>query len=233
MQKFQLCFHDLSVANYRKVLPLLDRLRDVTGRPFSVLVIPSTEGASCEEIAGFKEALATLRECGFELALHGYRHVAEYSRGRSLYGLAALKMANNEAEFAGLKKGESERLLNAALEAWSALDLGEPAAFVPPTWFSNRHLLEQVTAQGMVYEQRFCLVKPTGNRLYSPVLSFAGMPELFQMITFAAAENFFVSSVHLVRIALHPVDFEMFEEQIYKLVKCAAEKRELALYSEL
>ena len=65
--KFLLCFHDFSVWNYQKVVPVLEELRDLAGRPFNVLVIPDTEKASPEAIDGFRAALLKLKAEGMSL----------------------------------------------------------------------------------------------------------------------------------------------------------------------
>ena len=136
-KKFLLCFHDFSVWNYRKVVPVLEALKDLVGAPFSVLVIPDTEKASAEAVQEFRETLLRLKGEGFELALHGYKHKAEFSQGRSYAGLVAMNLTHGEAEFAGLCKYESERLLSAGLSAWNELLEGvRPTAFIPPTWYS-------------------------------------------------------------------------------------------------
>ena len=118
-RKFLLCFHDFSVWNYQKCVPVLHSLAELTGRPFSVLVIPSTEGADADAVVGFREALVELRAEGFELALHGYKHKAEFSQGRSYMGLIGMNLTHGEAEFAGLSEFESTRLLQAGLAAWN------------------------------------------------------------------------------------------------------------------
>ena len=135
-RKFLLCFHDFSVWNYTKVTPVLEELKDLVGAPFSVLVIPDTEKATPEAVQGFRETLLRLKGEGFELALHGYKHKAEFSQGRSYMGLIGMNLTNGEAEFAGLSEYESDRLLQAGLAAWNELfgeQVEKPVAFIPPT----------------------------------------------------------------------------------------------------
>lgn len=260
--KFLLCFHDFSVWNYRKVMPILAELRDLTGKPFSVLVIPDTEGASEADVEGFREALSQLKLYGYELALHGYKHKAEFSQGRSYAGLVAMNLTHGEAEFAGLSKFESSRLLQLGISSWNSLMMQEaenskecgkenrkeadkanceepgqvkaPVAFVPPTWYSNPHLPLQVNGAGMLYEDRFSLTSADGYRYASPVASFAGIPD------FAIAPSFIFGKLILKipfgvpRIALHPCDFPKLRSPIKKLIKAAMKSgRELARYEDL
>ncbi len=223
-RKFLLCFHDFSVWNYTKVTPVLEELKDLVGAPFSVLVIPDTEKATPEAVQGFRETLRRLKGEGFELALHGYKHKAEFSQGRSYMGLIGMNLTHGEAEFAGLSEYESNRLLQAGLTAWNDL-FGEqakkPVAFIPPTWYSNDHLRKQVREQGMLFEDRFSLTTAKGKRFASPVASFAGIPDFLVKPAFKFGELILKIPVGLPRIALHPVDFPARADAVRNLVRAA------------
>ena len=236
-KKFLLCFHDFSVWNYQKVVPVLEELKDLVGAPFSVLVIPDTEKSIAEAVLGFRETLVRLVSEGFELALHGYKHKAEFSQGRSYMGLVGMNLTHGEAEFAGLSEYESNRLLQAGLTAWSDL-FGEqakkPVAFIPPTWYSNDHLRKQVREQGMLFEDRFSLTTAKGGRFASPVASFAGIPDFLIRPAFKFGELILKIPVGLPRIALHPVDFPSRSDAVRNLVRAAlGSGRKLALYKDL
>ena len=214
-KKFLLCFHDLNVWNFRTVLPVLGSLKDLCGRAFDVLVIPCTDGADADSVKEFREALAQLKAEGFELALHGYKH---------------------KAEFAGLSEFESNRLLREANVAWDALFANgeKPVAFVPPTWYSNRFLSHQVRSMGMLYENRFMVMTADGGPYISPVTSFAGIPDALVKPAFLFGKLILDIPVGLPRIALHPADFPSREAEVYDLVRVAlCSGRKLALYSEL
>lgn len=233
-KKFLLCFHDFSVWNFQASMSILEDMKDFVGAPFSVLVIPDTEKASDEQIKGFKDALAKLQEEGFELALHGYKHKAEFSQGRSYIGLAAMTITNREAEFAGLSEFESTRLLHLGLDAWHSLFENKPAAFVPPTWWSNQYLHLQVRGEGMLYEDRFSLTNKNGKRYASPVASFAGIPDFAVNPMFNIGELVMKIPAGIPRIAIHPVDFPRFRPRIRHLIRAALScGRELTYYSEL
>ena len=239
--KFLLCFHDFSVWNYRKVTPILEELRDLAGAPFSVLVIPDTEKASPEEIQGFRDTLARLKAEGFELALHGYKHRAEFSQGRSYMGLIGMNLTHGEAEFAGLSEYESSRLLHAGIDAWKQLfqDSAEekrsyPVAFVPPTWYSNTYLPSQVHAAKMLYEDRWSLTTVKGRRYLSPVASFAGIPRALENLAFAWGRMIFKIPVGVPRLAVHPSDFPRMESKLHDLIREGlGAHRKLAHYKDL
>ena len=239
-KRFLLCFHDFSVWNFRTSLPILEELKDLAGAPFSVLVIPDTENATDEAVAEFREALARLKSEGFELALHGFKHKAEFSQGRSYAGFIGMNLTSGEAEFAGLSEYESSRLLQAALGAWKTLFADEngeaetPVAFVPPTWFSNKFLPGQVRAAKMLYEDRFSLTTVDGVRYSSPVASFAGIPKPTEKAAFVYAEGILKIPFGVPRIAVHPVDFPRLNDKIRDLIRLALGcKRRLVLYRDL
>lgn len=237
-KKFLLCFHDMNVWNYKAILPLLEGLKDLAGGPFSILIIPSTEGAKEEAIAGFKEAIAKLANDGYELALHGYKHKAEFSQGRSYRGLFEMNITHQEAEFAGLSQSESKRLLMQSIEAWNQLfEPGcspKPAAFIPPTWWSNPFLQMQVRKEGMVYEDRFSMTTKKGMRYASPVTSFAGISDLATGPMFNVGELSMKVPFGVPRIAVHPGDFPKFRSRIRHLIRTAlGNGRVLAHYRDL
>ncbi|MBR6448789.1 MAG: polysaccharide deacetylase family protein [Fibrobacter sp.] len=239
-RKFLLCFHDFSVWNYQKVVPILEDLKDLVRSPFSVLVIPDTENATADAVQGFREALMRLKSDGFELALHGFKHKAEFSQGRSYAGLVGMNMTSGEAEFAGLSQYESSRLLQAALGAWNTLFAEEngkadaPVAFIPPTWFSNKYLPGQVRAEKMLYEDRFSVTTADGVRYASPVASFAGIPKATEKAAIAYAALIMKLPVGLPRLAVHPVDFPRMRDVIRDTIRVAlGNRRKLVRYGDL
>ena len=239
-KRFLLCFHDFSVWNYQKVTPILEELKELVGGPFSLLVIPDTGNATDEAVENFRVALVKLKSEGFELALHGFKHKAEFSQGRSYAGLVGMNLTGGEAEFAGLSEYESSRLLQAALDSWKRLFADEngnadaPIAFVPPTWFSNKFLPGQVRAEKMLYEDRFSLTTAEGVRYASPVASFAGIPKSTEKAAFVYAEGILKIPFGVPRIAVHPVDFPRLNDKIRDLIRLALGcKRRLTLYRDL
>ena len=233
-KKFLLCFHDFSVWNFQKVTPILEDLKDLAGGPFSVLVIPDTEKASPEAVEGFRETLVRLADEGFELALHGYKHKAEFSQGRSYMGLIGMNLTQGEAEFAGLSEYESERLLWCGLEAWNKLMETRPVAFVPPTWYSNGFLPMQVRKAGMLYEGRSFIASAIGKRYASPVVSFAGILPFMQNIAYIYGKAVFKLPVGVPRLALHPSDFPQLEGRVRDLIRLAlGSGRKLSHYKDL
>ena len=155
-----------------------------------------------------------------------------------------MNLTHGEAEFAGLSEFESTRLLHAGLNAWQKLfeipgqarnDAGvKPAAFIPPTWYSNKFLPSQVHAEKMLYEDRFALTTANGKRIASPVASFAGIPDALVKPAFKFGSFILNFPFGLPRIALHPVDFPQHEKAIHNLIRAALGcGRKLTRYKDL
>lgn len=224
------------------MVPVLESLKDLAGAPFSVLVIPDVEGASEGVISGFRNAISQLKKEGFELALHGFKHKAEFSQGRSYAGLIGMNLTGGEAEFAGLSEYESSRLLQLGLDGWKSLmpsadaecsERNSPVAFVPPTWYSNKFLPGQVRAAKMLYEDRYSLTTVKGRRYASPVVSFAGIPKSLEGVAFSFGKIMLKFPFGVPRIALHPVDFPRLENPIHDLLRLAISQRKLTYYKNL
>jgi len=233
-KKFLICFHDFSVWNYRTVMPILDELKELAGAPFSILLIPDTEGARKEDVEGFRTAISQLLSQGFEFALHGFKHRAEFSQGRSYVGLVAMNLTHGEAEFAGLSKFESERLLQAGISAWTDLVGDKPVAFVPPTWWSNDYLPKRVNELGMLYEYRYLLRNEAGRRYVSGVASFAGIPDFTIKPMFYIGKLLMKIPFGVPRIALHPEDFPKLMPRARDLIRSAlGNQRKIVQYRDL
>lgn len=240
-QKYLLCFHDYSIWNYQEVTPLLHELKDIAGAPFSILVIPDVRGATESQVQDFRKVLLELHRDGFELALHGYQHKADMSLSRSYLGHFQLKITNHEAEFAGLNKSRSRNILNKSIEAWNNLiNQGEylgrrihPAAFVPPTWYGNPYLSSQAHKSNLQYESRFSLEPIIGSSVFSPVVSFAGIPRSMEKLAFLFGKLMLRQPFGRPRIALHPCDFPRLKKEIVQLIQLARLSSKITYYKDL
>lgn len=236
-----LCFHDFNVKNHNEVIQILEELKDLVGAPFSVLIIPDMSEASTRQKSSFFCAIKRLKEQGFEFALHGFKHNSE-QKCKNFKGFIFNKLTHREAEFAGLSEQESAKLLQQAINAWGAIfkecfpeiPVTAPAAFVAPTWFGNKYLPSQVTNEHLIYESRFHLIKPNCKRYFSPVASFAGIPNYLLKPAIKFGETILKSPLGIPRIALHPTDFPKLNNIVKNLIRTAlGNSRKLTLYRDL
>jgi predicted deacetylase len=143
--RFLLSLHDVWPGNYPLAAGYLARLRSLGARRIGLLVVPAFHGHGEMNQSG--EFLAWLRQesaSGTELFLHGYHHrmieLVEgpgYRGGRSAFGRWVNRhLVSQEAEFCGLPRAESDRLLDLGLESWRRAGL-PLTGFVAPTWHGS------------------------------------------------------------------------------------------------
>ena len=240
--KFFLCYHDLSVKNAKQAVGQIRRIAQVANSPITVAVIPDVRQAPAADLDFFKGELQSLLQDGFELLLHGTRHLAVDSVDRNFWGKKALALTGNEAEFAGLDDCDSFRLLEQGIALWESLGLELPQGFVPPAWYGNAFLKNQVLHKFRYYEDRFAVYKkkdansenPSAQKILSPALSFAGLPKFSLNVAQTSACLALQSPVGTPRLVFHPVDFDAIgESRIFNLTRFALSKREKIFYKDI
>ncbi len=201
-------YHDVTVANFSEVAGHLELL-GAQGVPcWSLMVVPDVAGAGPGQVAAFAEQLRCWRNAGHSLCVHGMRHRALAGLARSCQGRLALRLTGNEAEFAGLGFTDSEALLQEALRAWDALQVGPAEGFVPPTWHDNPYLFAQCQQAGFVhYGARTWVWNADRGWQKSISWSFAGLPEWSLPGVRAFAKVAARLLPGLPRLVLHPCDF--------------------------
>ena len=235
-KKFLLCLHDVGVDNFSKVAPIIESVNRITGKPFALAVVPFTGNAPDSKKEAFQNQLLQWQNAGYELLLHGYTHRTDLKASRSYSGYFASLLTHNEAEFAGLTEEASLEEVTCAFEAWKLLSLPDPVCFVPPTWYANKALPQQVLARCPLYEGRTQLQKKKNDAIAiirSPALSFAGIPQWMLGLAFAYSKVSLALPTGIPRLALHPVDFETCEKRIFEILDFALARRSLVQYSEL
>jgi len=141
------------------------------------MVIPFNEGIQPSVLKAFSEQLLEWKREGHSLYLHGYRHKTDQILKRSLQGRLALRLTNNESEFAGLSKEDSKMLLTKALQEWQKLNAGEPQGFVPPAWYGSKKLFYLCKDLGFEnYNSRFIVWNKSKGSRFSIPFSTAGLP---------------------------------------------------------
>lgn len=206
-------FHDVDVTNFEAVARFLQQLAAGGAPSWSLMVVPDGGDADGERRVAFARQLRVWRQQGHVLHLHGCRHRADVALPRTWRGRMALKMTNNEAEFAGLDGVDSWRLLQRALVAWRVLDVGDAAGFVAPTWHDNAFLRAQCRDAGLgAYGGRARIWDlRTGASRRSPAFSFAGLPAWSLPVVRGLAVAYIRLTekfkLPMPRLVLHPVDF--------------------------
>ena len=159
-KRFILCYHDYNIKNFESALVQIEKITKVVGSPISIAVVPAIGAAPEDERERFCESIEKLKSEGHELLLHGARHAANLGKERSVFGKSALMFSNNVAEFAGLNEEESQALLDRSIALWHALGQEElPIGYVPPAWYDNNYLKDQILKKFKTYEDRTTIYK--------------------------------------------------------------------------
>ncbi|MCL2206881.1 MAG: DUF2334 domain-containing protein [Fibromonadales bacterium] len=169
-------FHDVNVRNF---LQIAAELRNFGGEiKWNLMVIPFFGELEGEALELFSKQLLEWKKEGHSLYLHGYRHKADLSLKRSLFGRLALRLTNSEAEFAGLSRGDAETLLKEALHAWQKLNAGPVKGFVAPAWYGSSSLFSLCKELDFEnYSSRFVIWSKSGGSRFSIPFSTAGLPK--------------------------------------------------------
>ncbi|GHV11276.1 hypothetical protein AGMMS49938_01660 [Fibrobacterales bacterium] len=195
-------FHDISARNFEEVL--LPN-REVS---WSLMIIPFCSDLTPETRQAFAKQIIEWKSQGHKLYLHGYKHKANLTLPRSLFGRIALLLTNDEAEFAGLSKTDTKKNLDLAIAEWKNIFAGGnveeifPDGFVAPAWYGSSSLFQVCKELHFEnYDSRFWNWNKKTGRQFSIPLSIAGLPKFFA---------FFVKKLEgrlpLSRIVRHPTD---------------------------
>lgn len=258
-KRFILCYHDYNVKNFDKARVQIDKISNVSGSPISVAIVPTVGAIPEEERENFCESIDKLKSDGHELLLHGARHEANLGKERSVFGKSALMLSGNVAEFAGLSEEESKTLLDRSIALWHALGQEDlPIGFVPPAWYDNNFLKDQVLQKFKTYEDRTTIFKkrdlfvsdddnspedaaqgnesavPSAEKFLSFGISFAGLPSISLGVAQTSACLTIQAPIGTPRLTFHQCDFTTIgETRILNLVRYALSKREQILYRDL
>ncbi|HEV8502527.1 MAG TPA: polysaccharide deacetylase family protein [Casimicrobiaceae bacterium] len=205
--------HDVAPATWPQCMQLLAMIDALGAPPVTLLVVPHFHrGIHARDSQAFVAALTARVARGDELALHGYYHVDDGPRPRSLRALVARRvLTRGEAEFAAIDAGAAQQRLadGIALFDQAAWPL---AGFVPPAWQLNAAARRAVDAAGSriayvpvrsgIYRLPGWRFESTANLCYSPdrrwrrALSRAS-------IGWELARH---GRRRLLRLSLHPLD---------------------------
>jgi predicted deacetylase len=216
--RFLLSIHDVWPGNFQVAAGYLARLRSLGARRIGLLVVPAFHGhADMDQSGEFLAWLKAESARGCELFLHGYHHQMielregpEYHSGRSAFGRWVNRnLVSQEAEFCGLPRAESERLLDLALAAWrrSGLPL---TGFVAPTWYGSPDR-ETLRARGVEFRETRFRVQRMGDGAsrFAPPLAWDLSKGKRGAVLFGG--KFWLRTALLfpvIKVAIHPGDLD-------------------------
>ncbi len=232
-----LSFHDITINNFIQVDKHLEMLSK-EGFPFcALLVVPYIpDDVTQEVIVQFSEWIQQQHFKGREIFLHGYTHKANPELSRSLLGRLKNSINNNEAEFAGLNKTDTQTLFHQSLSAFKDLFNNTPTGFVAPTWLDSPSLQSEVfTANIPIYESRFTLSLSKGKSRITLPISWFQNSILFSMgnLLFTL---FTATPIPIpIKLAVHPIDTESEEKlnSVISMCKKVAQNHQFITYQSL
>ena len=178
-----------------------------------------------------------------EWALHGYFHVEENAPagGSARERFDRAWMTGGEGEFLALPAEEAETRLREGVRVYESIFGAAPAHFVPPAWLWHEDLPRALAAAGIrsfEAHKGLCAVGPEGGQewLLAPVISWATrtLARRIGSLYVCPALAFLWRETRLLRVALHPFDFDWSSTQasIEKVLKAQLEAREQVSLAE-
>lgn len=236
-KKFLLCYHNFNVNNCKKSAEEIRKIAAAAGSPISIAVVPSIGGVPESEADIFREEIGKFVQEGYEILLHGVRHNADLFIKRNPIGKLALCISHNGAEFAGLSKKMSQKLLERSIALWGAHGFGRPAGFIAPVWLGNNHIKKQVLKQFNFYEDLLYIYRKVGcsvKQSFSQILTFSIFPKQMLWLVRLYSKIALMFFRGTPRLVFHAGDFQaMGEDNLLELVKFASNSREKIMYRDL
>lgn len=229
-KKVLISFHDVTPYH----LPRLQKAEQILtqwGVPkISYLFIPDYHRKNHQLdkviLSTFRQWTGENRAFAVQWLLHGYYHL-ETSIG------------SNEREFLTLSPPETRARIREGKTAFTGFFHCSPEVFVAPAWLFNEHLFPILKDHqfSITEDHSFIYLLDKDKKIPAPVITWATRTRVRKFISQIGCPilNRWWSGKNLVRIALHPFDFDhpATINSIEKVIKDALNKREAILYKEL
>ncbi len=215
--------HDVAPATQAVAEKMIDEFARNGVRACSLLVVPDYHhrGASMKD-RQFVSWLRGLEAQGYETVIHGYFHERPRRRRESLRDRVVTRIyTRDEGEFYDLRYDEAFRRINLAREEFRAAGLS-PRGFVAPAWLLSAEGEQAARDAEMEYTTRLQTVRDlrSGKTFRSRSLVYSvqtGWRRSCSLIWNGILAGF-VKSRALVRIGVHPPDYE--HPEIWRQIDC-------------
>lgn len=198
--------HDVMPETMPQVIEIIRFLEKNAVPPVTLLVVPGRPWSEKD----IKE-LKSLQDSGYELAGHGWRHLAKTvsSRWHRIHGLL---LSRNEAEHLSLSPREIFDTIAACYCWFEAVGLRSPILYVPPAWALGRVRKRTLkTLPFRFYEtQSGVYDSHTGATHRMPVTGYmADTPLRTKVLKITNLINRLSVFLAPLRIAVHPDDLHL------------------------
>jgi predicted deacetylase len=214
-----IALHDVTPVHWVR-LERAERVFESLGvERLAYLLVPNFHGCSpAGESPEFIDWCRASRPFDLQWFLHGYFHHDRPEDGAEGHALsvgerlAATFMTNGEAECMSLADAGLRRRLADGLDVFQACLGRRPIGFIPPAWLFNRHLLPVLADLRLEITEGFFSVidVPGGRAVPAPVVTWAtrNFVRRYGSLATAAAQRRMFNDREIVRVALHPQDFD-------------------------
>lgn len=221
-----IALHDVAPATWPQCSVLLATLGRLGKLPLTLLVVPEYHhGERVDRSPGFVGGVNKVVAAGGEVALHGYYHLDESPRPRTVSTwLQRRVLTDREGEFAALSATEAA----SRIERGRALlaDCGwDVAGFVPPAWLASEGTRAALRRSSLSYTSSHLTFErlADGAVIRAPCISASARTAWRRSISRAwfvamASAN---AETPLLRVALHPIDahYPAMVKQWYDLIE--------------
>jgi len=214
--------HDVTPAHAARLARAEQLLSALGVSEVAYLYVPDFHGrAPAHRDPAFAAWCRSARPFRVQWFLHGYYHLerreprgAVSGRRSSAIGhwLARTFLTDGEGEFLSVSGRDLQDRLESGIASLTATTGSAPEGFVPPAWLSNADLIPALERLGVRFtENHFQVVDLRARRaVAAPVITWAsrsaGRRTSSRLL--AAAERRLWTRHPLVRVALHPGDFD-------------------------
>jgi predicted deacetylase len=187
-------------------------------------------------LSTFKQWTSADRAFALQWLLHGYYHLEISTH---THELSKKFLTGNEREFLTLSSPGIQTRIGEGKTAFTGFFHYSPDVFVAPAWLFNKHLFPILKDHGfrITEDHSFVYLLDKDKKIPAPVITWATRTRPRRLISQMGCPvlNRWWSGRDLVRIALHPFDFDhpATINSIEKVIKDALTKREAILYKEL
>ncbi len=242
VRKVVISLHDSTPFHLERMRRAEEVFRALGVAKIAYLFVPEYHGGyPAASDAAFRDWCRGDRPFRIDWHLHGYYHLesAEAAAGGAGDFLKRKLLTAGEGEFLALDADSQRRKVEAGRAAFRACLGRDPAGFVAPAWLFNQQLPGVLKEQGFRFteDQRRMYRVDTGARMDSPVITWATRTWLRKYGSLAVCPLLqrLWSSAPVLRIAMHPFDFDHRETvaSIRAVLGRALREREQAFAEDL
>jgi len=212
------------------------------GQVAYLLVPEFHHGHACDQSPAFHDFCRRTAPFAIDWMLHGFYHLEEDNPSRDSTWSEGLKrkwMTAGEGEFLAIAQKEASARIERGKAVFRRCLGEDPLAFIPPAWLHGEGLFGWLKAWGFLYTENHAAIHllAQNRRFESPVVTWATrtwMRRKGSLWVCPALERMTRRS-DLLRIALHPYDFDFPETRrnIEKVLKRALRRRQVIGWKSL